>query len=83
VVPPLRLKVLEPVDVCTFANHVRCDSFLMFMGNEDSYYSMEEAREIFARIPISAKEFVEYDSGHQPPVGYIEKVTDWFERHLK
>ena len=82
VVPPLRLKVLEPVDVCTFANHVRCGSFLMFMGNEDSYYSMEEAREIFSRIPISQKEFVEYDSGHQPPVEYIKKVTNWFEKHL-
>ena len=83
VVPVLKRKELEAIDVCTFASHVRCGSFLMFMASEDTWYSMGEAREIFARIPISNKQFVEFDSGHQPPVEYIEKVTKWFAKHLK
>lgn len=38
---------------------------------------------IYDRIPISQKEFIEYNVGHEPPAEYIEKVTDWFEKHLK
>ncbi|MCL6260136.1 dienelactone hydrolase family protein [Aquiflexum sp. TKW24L] len=81
--PPLKLPELQAGDVCTFANHVSCNSFLMFMGNEDPFYSMEEAHELYDRIPISQKEFVEYNVGHEPPAEYVEKVTDWFEKHLK
>lgn len=82
-VPPLKLPELQAVDVCTFANHVRCSSFLMFMGNKDDLYTMEEAHELFNRIPISQKEFVEFNAAHKPPVEYVEKVTDWFVNHLK
>ena len=83
VVPPLRIKPLQAVDVWTFASYVGCSSFLMFMGNEDSLYTMEEAHEIFDRIPISQKEFIEFDAPHEPPLEYVGKVSDWFEQHLK
>lgn len=82
-VPPPKLPELQAVDVCTFANHVSCNSFLMFMGNKDGFYTMEEARELYDRIPIAQKEFVEYNVGHEPPAEYVEKVTDWFEKNLK
>ncbi len=64
VVPPLRSPELQAIDVSTFANYVNCDSFLMFMGNKDGLYTMDEAHVLFDRIPISQKEFVEYDSAH-------------------
>lgn len=31
VVPPLKMSELQAVDVCTFASHVSCSSFLMFI----------------------------------------------------
>ncbi|WP_228853481.1 alpha/beta hydrolase [Aegicerativicinus sediminis] len=83
VVPPLRRKDLQAVDVCTFASYVNSSSFLMFMGNEDPLYSMEEAEEIFNRIPIKEKEFVEYNAGHEPPIEYVDKATNWFTLYLK
>jgi dienelactone hydrolase len=82
-VAPLRRPELQSVDVTTFANHVSCKSFLMFMGNKDPLYTMEEAHQLFDRIPITQKEFVEYDTDHTPPVEYVEKVTDWFVKNLK
>lgn len=45
--------------------------------------TMDEAHVLFDRIPISRKEFVEYDAGHEPPAEYVEKVTDWFVKELK
>ena len=36
---------------------------------------MEEARQLYNLIPITQKKFVEYDTGHEPPAEYIEKVT--------
>lgn len=83
VVLPLKLLELQAVDVCTFASRVNCDSFLMFMGNEDGLYTMDEAHNLFDQIPISQKEFIEYDSGHEPPTEYVQKVTDWFVKNLK
>jgi cephalosporin-C deacetylase-like acetyl esterase len=83
VAPILKLPELQAVEVSTFANYVNCDSFLMFMGNKDGLYTMDEAHVLFERIPISQKEFVEYDSGHEPPAEYVEKVRDWFVKHLK
>ena len=54
----------------------------MFMGNKDNWYSMEEARHLYDLIPITQKEFVEYDAGHEPPAEYVEKVTNWFVKYL-
>ena len=81
--PQLRNPKSQPVESSTFAGHVQCSSFLMFMANKDSWYTMKEARELFDLIPIQKKEFVEYDTGHEPPVEYVEKVTDWFVKNLK
>ena len=73
----------QPIVSTTFANHVACSSFLMFMGNTDHWYTMEEARQVYDLIPISQKEFIEYDTGHEPPIEYVEKVSDWFAKNLK
>ena len=83
VTPILRIPELQSVDVNTFANHVSCNSFLMFMGNKDGLYTMKEARQLYDLIPITQKEFVEYNSGHQPPVEYVGEVTNWFVKYLK
>ncbi len=66
----------------TFASSVRVGSLLMFMGNRDGFYSMDEARQLYNRIPIQQKEFVEYDTEHIPPAEYVQKVRDWFKQRL-
>lgn len=81
--PQIKDPKFQPVVSTTFASHVSCSSFLMFMGNKDGWYTMEEARQLYNLIPITQKEFVEYNVGHEPPVEYVEKVTDWFEKNLK
>ena len=74
----------SPSASAPFATHVRTNSFLMFMGNKDTYwYSMEEARQVFDMIPIKNKEFVEYNTGHEPPKEYVSMTADWFVKNLK
>jgi len=73
----------QPVESTTFAGHIQCSSFLMISGNKDNWYTMTEARQLYDLIPIDQKEFVEYDSGHEPPIEYVEKVTNWFVNYLK
>ncbi|GAA4418322.1 hypothetical protein GCM10023187_51650 [Nibrella viscosa] len=67
----------------TFAGSIRANSFLMFMGTRDVYYTMDEARQLYDRIPLKQKEFMEYNTNHTPPVEYIQLVKDWFNTRLK
>ena len=80
--PQIKEPKYQPVVSTTFASHVACSSFLMFMGNKDDWYTMNEARQLYDLIPIAKKEFVEYNTGHEPPAEYVEKVTNWFVEHL-
>jgi cephalosporin-C deacetylase-like acetyl esterase len=80
--PQIKDPKFQPVVSTTFASHIACSSFLMFMGNKDNWYTMEEARQVYDLIPITLKEFVEYDAGHEPPTEYVEKVTNWFVKYL-
>lgn len=73
----------QAVAAPTFASHVKTPSFLMFMANNDNWYSMEQAHQLYELIPISQKKFVEYDGGHIPPVEYVDELFDWFNTHLK
>lgn len=73
----------QPYTPSTFAGHVKCNSFLMFMGNKDNLYSMKEARQLYEMIPIKNKEFVEYNTGHEVTVEYVALVMDWFVKNLK
>ena len=82
VTPHIKGPGTQPITSTTFASHVACSSFLMFIGNKDNWYTMKEARQLYDLIPITQKEFVEYDAGHQPPIEYVEKVTYWFAEHL-
>lgn len=67
----------------TFAGHVKCNSFLMFMGSKDPLYSMKEAHQLYQMIPIKNKEFVEYNTGHELTAEYVGLATDWFVKNLK
>jgi len=80
--PQIKEPKYKPVVSTTFASHVACSSYLMFMGNKDNWYTMKEARQLYDLIPITQKEFVEYDTGHEPPAEYVEKVTNWFVKYL-
>ena len=67
----------------TFASRINTNSFLMFMGNKDDFYSMKEARQLYDMIPIRNKEFVEFNTGHDVTVEYVTMMTDWFDKNLK
>ncbi|MEE9361153.1 MAG: alpha/beta fold hydrolase [Cellulophaga sp.] len=82
VTPYLKDPKYQPVAAITFASHIVCDSFLMFVGNKDHWYTMEQAHHLYDLIPATQKEFVEYDAGHEPPAKYIEKVSNWFVKYL-
>ena len=81
--PALREPEFQPISPFTFAGHAKCNSFLTFVGNQDNLYSMEDARQLYELLPMSQKEFIEYDTGHKPPVEYVGKVTEWFLKTLK
>lgn len=72
-----------PVAPQTFAGAIRTTPFLMLMGRNDGYYTMEEARELFATVASPRKELVFYDSGHRMPPEYAAKAVDWLTRYLK
>ena len=55
----------------------------MFMGNEDPVYTTKVAHTLSNLIPLSRKEFEEYNVKHEPPDEYAEVVTDWFLKNLK
>ena len=73
-----KAKEFQPWLPSTYANRVNCNSFLMFMGNKDTVYTMKDAYELFDLIPIDQKEFIEYNVGHDPPIEYVKKITNWF-----
>ena len=81
--PLIKDAIYQPVLASTFASHIQCSSFLMLMGNKDNWYTITEARQLYDLIPIAQKEFVEYDTGHKPPIQYVDDVTDWFVNYLK
>ncbi len=83
IVVPINAAKNPPIDPFTFASHNLCNSFLMIMGNKDNYYTIEEARELYGLITITQKEFVEYNTGHRPPIEYVEKTSKWFVEKLK
>lgn len=73
----------QPVMPYTFASRLQCNSFLMFVGNKDRVYTMKDAHQLYDLIPITQKDFIEYETGHQPPFEYAEEITDWFVKFLK
>jgi dienelactone hydrolase len=81
--PPLKEYEFQSFTPSTFASRIKINSFLMFMGNKDDFYTMSEARQLYDMIPIKNKEFVEYNTGHNVTVEYVAMVTDWFTRKLK
>lgn len=83
--PILTLKEpkFQPWMPTTFAGQIRQIPFLMFMGTKDNYYTMQQAREVFNRIPSTKKEFISYEVGHEPPAEYVSLVKEWFTKYLK
>ncbi|MEL4456556.1 alpha/beta hydrolase [Lutimonas vermicola] len=80
--PVWKAPAFQPWLPSTYATRIRCNSFLMFMGNEDPVYTMKDAHQLFDLIPLNRKEFVEYNVKHEPPVEYAEMVTEWFLKNL-
>jgi alpha-beta hydrolase superfamily lysophospholipase len=78
-----RTFVTIPVAPQTFAGAIRTTPFLMLMGRNDEYYSVEDARQVFESISSPRKELVFYDSGHRMPPEYAAKAISWLAQYLK
>ncbi len=81
--PILKEFKYQPIASSTFASRIQTNSFLMFVGSTDPYYTVREAHQLFDRIPAKVKDFVEYNSGHHVTKEYVEMVANWFSRNLK
>jgi dienelactone hydrolase len=75
--------VTIPVAPQTFAGAIRTTPFLMLMGRNDEYYTVEDARQVFESIPSPRKELVFYDSGHRMPPEYAARAISWLAQYLQ
>jgi dienelactone hydrolase len=66
-----------PVAPQTFAGAIKDTPILMLMGRSDEYYTVEEARQLFASIASPRKELVFYEGGHRMPPEYAAKAVGW------
>lgn len=57
-------------------------AFLMLMGNEDFYYTVDEARQVFDLIDSKTKDLIFYDCAHKLPTDHVEIAVKWFKEHL-
>jgi dienelactone hydrolase len=65
-----------------YAQAVNDRPFLMLMGKEDMYYTVDEAQQVFDLIDSQTKDLILYDSGHYLPIDYADDVVKWFNDHL-
>jgi dienelactone hydrolase len=80
--PVLKEFKYQAIASSTFASRIRTNSFLMFIGSKDTYYTIREARQIYDRIPVKVKDFIEYDTGHYVTKEYAGMVANWFTKNL-
>ncbi|MFZ9004152.1 MAG: alpha/beta hydrolase family protein [Robiginitalea sp.] len=66
-----------------FAPYINNRPFLMLMGKDDPFYTVEEAQQLHNFIDSDVKEITFYNSGHRLPDEWIERATEWMEKYLK
>jgi dienelactone hydrolase len=67
----------------SFARSLEGRPFLMLMGKQDQFYTVQQAQSLFDLIPGTKKEIVFYDSGHALPPEYATKAAAWLQDGLK
>ncbi len=71
-----------PIAAPVFARGLEGTPLLMMMARRDRYYSVEQARELFDRVPGSRKTLRFFDSGHSLPEAYADELVAWVGRTL-
>lgn len=66
-----------------FAHAIGSCPFLMLMGKQDTFYTEEEANQLYQLIPGPTKELTFFDSGHMLPAEWVPKAANWFQTYLK
>ena len=56
--------------------------FLMIMGREDEWYTVDSAEHLYDLINSPIKNIIWYNSGHNLPIEHVEDVINWFNEHL-
>jgi dienelactone hydrolase len=80
--PLFKKSMFQACESSTFASRIKNCSFLLFAGSKDNFYTPDEARQLYDLITTPNKEFVMYETAHEPPVEYAAKVTAWFKQYL-
>jgi dienelactone hydrolase len=82
-IAPMKEAAAIPIAPQTFAGAIRDTPILMLMGRTDGFYTVDDARQLFAAIPSSRKDLVIYDSGHRLPPEYAPRAVEWLRTHLR
>ena len=73
----------SPKEAYHFAPYIDNKPFLMLMGKDDPFYTIEEAQQLHEFIRSNVKEITFYNSGHRLPVEWNERAIEWMEKYLK
>jgi dienelactone hydrolase len=70
--------VLLPLN---YASHVS-RPMLMMAGDQDSWYTVDQANRAFLSLGTADKKLTVYHVGHRPPEAYAGDAAAWFRRYL-
>lgn len=82
-VTPNIKETYSPKAAYHFAPYITNRPFLMLMGKNDQFYTVDEAQQLHDFIVSDVKEITFYDSGHRLPAEWNEKAVAWIEKYLK
>jgi dienelactone hydrolase len=81
VVPPfIESLAIVPIRVAPYIGET---PFALLMGSEDPFYTEELTERVMSVIPSEDKVLKFYDSGHAPPVEYVDDAVEWIHTHLE
>lgn len=67
---------------CNNLANLRCTALLQISAEHDEYIDFEEAKWLFAQIPVAGKRFLSFKSGHSLPIEYVSPAAGWIRTNL-
>jgi dienelactone hydrolase len=73
---------LSAVSPKNYTKAINDRPFLMLMSKMDSYYTIDEAQQVYDLINSKTKDLIFFESGHYLPIEYVDYVIKWFVDYL-
>ena len=73
---------LAAISPFNFASSIKSQAFLMLMGRNDAFHTIDEVEYLFELISSPTKKLIWFDSGHVLPNEYVVDAVKWFKTHL-